>query len=200
MCKENEGALGLNKYPLPYNCKLCGNQENPDDFCNENNRVVETMLKQHVCFNCAFWMNIINSQAPPGQIIIGHTYYIAHPYVKRPLNRIKGNNGKEMYIRIFNGELIKSNNVWCKGEIPEQFREQLPDTANFLSLMTFQKLANNNHKCYARGCWNRYHCIRYNMDCEKDGPFNTVPQSYIIGSDECPSFINKTELKNSIQW
>ena len=91
--------------------------------------------------------------------------------------------------------LIKSNNIWHQGEIPEHFRKQLPDTANFLSLITYTKLSNDPHKCHAKGCWDRYNCLRYNLSCERDGPFNKIPANHTIGDENCPSFININELK-----
>ena len=102
---------------------------------------------------------------------------------------ILGFGGHEFYIRKFDGTLIKSNNVWHQGKIPEHFRKDLPDTADFLTLMDFQKLKNDPYKCMAKGCWDRYHCLRYDQSCEKDGPFNIIPDSHIPGNEHCPSFV-----------
>lgn len=51
-----------------------------------------------------------------GNEVIGSHYYIVYPFVKRPNNVIKGSEGKEFYIRRFDGTLIKSNNIWHQGE------------------------------------------------------------------------------------
>ncbi|MDU1634435.1 MAG: hypothetical protein E6834_17900, partial [Bacteroides ovatus] len=145
--------------------------------------------------NCAFWMDKI-AHPDIGNEVIGSHYYIVYPFVKRPNNVIKGSEGKEFYIRRFDGTLIKSNNIWHQGEIPEYFRKQLPNTANFLSLITYTKLSNDSHKCHAKGCWDRYNCLRYNLSCcERDGPFNKIPANHTIGDENCPSFININELK-----
>ena len=190
-----KGTMG-NMCAIPsktYTCNVCQQEENIDDY-DSSCKYLPVMAKQEICFKCAFWMDKI-ANPPPNRVIIGGFHYTIHPFVKRPNNVIKGFAGREFYVRKLDGTLIKSNNVWCQGEIPPQFRDKLPDTANFLSLMTFQKLFNNDYKCHAKGCWDRYHCIRYNLECESDGPFNNVPTNHIVGSENCPSFININELK-----
>jgi len=39
--------------------------------------------------------------------------------------------GRRFWIRFFDGRTITTNNLWCQGEIPEEFREELPDNAEF---------------------------------------------------------------------
>ncbi|MDC2372779.1 hypothetical protein [Bacteroides ovatus] len=179
--------------PIIITCELCNTLENLDE-CNPPGEILRIMSKRNVCSNCAFWMDKI-AHPDIGNEVIGSHYYIVYPFVKRPNNVIKGSEGKEFYIRRFDGTLIKSNNIWHQGEIPEHFRKQLPDTANFLSLITYTKLSNDSHKCHAKGCWDRYNCLRYNLSCERDGPFNKIPANHTIGDENCPSFININELK-----
>lgn len=193
MCKTTHGDV-YNSSPECYTCKLCGQEENILQY-NSSCKYLSIMAKQHVCFQCAFWIDKI-ANPPPNRMIIGGCHYTVHPFVRRPNNVLKGCGGKEFYIRKMDGTLIKSNNVWFQGEIPEHFRDQLPDMGHFLSLMTFQKLHNDTHTCSAKGCWDRYHCLRYDLSCEKDGPFNVIPTKHVIGSENCPSFINLSELKN----
>jgi len=192
MCKNTLGDACENS-PKHYNCELCGQQDCLDNYL-DNCDYLPIMAKRHVCFHCAFWIHKIENP-PPNRMIIGGCHYTVHPFMKRPNNVIKGFSGREFYIRKMNGQLIKSNNVWCQGNIPEQFRPQLPDDAHFLSLMTFQKLSHDNHQCFAKGCWDRYHCLRYNRENEKGEPFNIVPSNHKVGSENCPSFINLNELK-----
>lgn len=66
-----------------------------------------------------------------GNEVIGSHYYIVYPFVKRPNNVIKGSEGKEFYIRRFDGTLIKSNNIWHQGEIPEHFRKTIARYCQF---------------------------------------------------------------------
>lgn len=188
-----EEVEGVTSQPLIIKCHLCGATERLDDY-GTSSPFYNTMREQHVCFSCAFWLDKIQNPPADREIIKGHHYTI-HPTAKRPDNILRGFNGKEFFIRRFDGTLIKSNNVWHQGEIPERFRKDLLDTATFISLMTFQRLQNDSHRCLAKGCWDRYHCFRYDLSCEKDGAFNKIPTNHHIGDEHCPSFINIAELK-----
>lgn len=191
MYKEIEGLL--QEQPKTLTCKLCGTTENLDEY-NSSAPMVQNMIDNHVCYSCAFWMQQIENPRPQQEVIGGHLY-IVNPQVKRPDNAIKGMFGKEVYIRRFDESLLKTNNIWHIGEIPKHFLEHYPDTANFLSLFVYQKLKNYPFKCQAKGCWDRYHCIRYDLSNEKNGPFNKIPDKYTVGSENCPSFINFNVLK-----
>lgn len=183
MKQKTDGEL---VQPSPFTCNLCGKEDDFSDY--DSSKYLLLMHKHHICFNCAFWIDKIQNPPANREIINGH-HYIIHPPAKRPHNVVLGFLGREFYIREFNGILIKSNNIWHQGKIPEHFKKELPDTADFLTLIDFQNLINDPHKCYAKGCWDRYHCLRYDSSCEIDGPFNTIPKSHIIGSEHCPSFV-----------
>lgn len=159
-----------------------------------NTPLYKLMHDRQLCFSCAFWTDKIENP-PAGKEVIGGHHYTVHPTAKRPDNLLRGFMGKEFFIRRFDGTLIKSNNVWHQGEIPERFRKQLPDTAVFIPMMTYQKLEKDDHKCYAKGCWDRYNCFRYDLSCEKDGAFNQIPSNHKVGDERCPSFINISDLK-----
>lgn len=153
----------------------------------------DIMKEHHICFNCAFWQDRIDTP-PYSHEVIGGKYYIVNPSVRRPINRIKGGRGMEYYIRRNDGTLIKTNNLWFQGEIPKQFRDRLPDTARFITLMGYQKLKKDPQKCTSRGCWDRYHCARYDKSCEKGGPWNVIPKNHHPGDENCPSFVNKSKI------
>ena len=193
MCEETEDAL-FYKQPVYYSCRICGATDDMngyDDQCH----LLKIMKEQHICHHCAYWQDIIKNP-PPNMEVIGGVVYVANPFVHRPLHVIKGNFGKEFYIIKPDRSLLRINNMWILGKPPDRFRQYFPDTAHFLSLMTYQKLSKDGFRCHAKGCWDRYHCFRYNLEIEKEnGPFNTVPKSHRAGDENCPSFINFNELK-----
>lgn len=192
MCNKELEGLPCAEYPSNFICDLCGEEDNVDEYISSC-ELLPIMIERHVCFRCAFWIDKIEHPVVGREIINGH-HFVVHPFVKRPENVLKGFGGHEFYIRRFDGTLIKSNNVWHQGEIPAHFRSQLPDTAVFLTLMDYQNLVNHPYKCTAKGCWDRYHCLRYDLSCESEGPFNKVPDNHKIGSERCPSFIHSTNL------
>jgi len=189
---DTEDVL-FHKQPILFSCSICGTTDDMNGY-DEQCTLLKDMREHRVCHQCAYWLDIINNP-PINMEVIGGYVYIANPFVHRPFQTIKGCFGKEFYIRKLDKIILRVNNLWNLGKIPERFRERLPDTANFLSLMTYQKLSKDPHECHAKGCWDRYHCLRYNLQIEKDGAFNTVPTSHHIGDEQCPSFINTKELK-----
>ena len=96
--------------PIIITCELCNTLENLDE-CNPPGDILRIMSKRNVCSKCAFWMDKI-AHPDIGNEVIGSHYYIVYPFVKRPNNVIKGSEGKEFYIRRFDGTLIKYNNIW----------------------------------------------------------------------------------------
>ena len=181
--------------PIIFKCKLC---ENEDDYSlyNPDGEIFKIMVSDHVCYHCAYWMNIIKNPPIHYEVIDG-LFFEVFPSAVRPFNRIMGGLGIEYYIRRFDGTLVKSNNIHVKGYVPEHFKDKFPDTAEFMDLIEFQKLKNHPKKCPSKGCYERYNCIRYDTDLEADGPFNTVPE-HEIGKYRCPQFI--PHLKINKQW
>lgn len=181
--------------PLPFTCDLCGQKDDFSDYALSS-KYLRIMQKRHICFQCAFWMDLAATPLPNREIISG-CHFTVLPTTKRPHQVTNGLGGKEFYIRRIDGTLIKSNNIWYQGRIPQHFKEFFPNTADFLTLMHFQKLTNNPFKCHAMGCWDRYHCLRYDMECEKDGAFNAIPANHRIGDEKCPSFV--TPFKRTME-
>lgn len=174
-----------------FKCSICGNDYNLDNF-DMKSSLPQMMRDRHFCFTCAFWTNKIESPDPNREIIDGQ-HYVFYPGPNSAY--FQGFGGRTFYAIRNNGELITSNNVWHQGDIPSWFRDKLPDTAKFISARTFRKLRDNPFKCKSKGCWDRYHCFRYDISIEKEaGPWNVVPKNHVVGQEDCESFINKDNL------
>lgn len=172
-------------------CSICKSEYDLNDF-ELRNPLPQLMKARGLCFSCSFWTDKIESPAPNREIINGE-HFIFSP--DNPNQYFKGNGGKPFYAIHNDGSIISTNNMWCQGTIPDHFKSKLPDTARFISKQTFQKLQNNPFKCKAKGCWDRYHCFRYDLSIEeKSGAWNAIPEKHIVGQEECESFINKNEL------
>lgn len=192
MREDTEDVL-FYKQPKPFSCNICGVIDDINSYDTECH-LFQYMKQRHICHSCAYWLDIIENP-PLNMEVINGGVYIANPFVHRPLQVIKGNFGKEFYILKDDMKINRVNNLWKLGDVPERFLEYFQDTAHFLSLMSYQKICKSNHRCYAKGCWDRYQCVRYNMEAEKDGPFNVIPTNYQVGGECCPSFININEMK-----
>jgi uncharacterized protein YlaI len=192
MCEEKAGGIPRTLNQHTQTCSICEAVYEIDSF-DPNAPLVKLMGERNICFQCAFWSDKIEKPLLGREIINGE-HFVFHPCQDKPLV-FQGFGGREFYALLNDNSLIMSNNVWHQGKIPERFCEKLPDTARFISKKTYKKLINDSFKCRAKGCWDRYHCIRYDISIEEStGAWNVIPGTHIPGEENCESFINKNQL------
>jgi hypothetical protein len=170
-------------------CRYCGS---PVDLENYNQKLPlpQVMKKEQLCFACAFWKNLIDNPVPYRQIING-THWTFNPWSDKPM-MFAGHGGRAFYIMLNDGNVLRSNNAWFQGEIPEHFRSQLPDTAKFISRTAYYKIKDQPmFQCQSKGCWDRYHCYWYDKTVEVDGAWNKIPSNHKIGDECCELFLDK---------
>lgn len=174
-------------------CSCCGKPVELDEF-DIRYPLVQRMKQERVCFICSFWKDKIENP-PANREIINGEHYVFHEWVLKK-EHFLGFGGKPMYILKEDKTVKKSNNVWHQGEIPLHFREQLPDTAKFITEQAYNQINKNiNFQCRAKGCWDRYNCFWYHIEIETDkGPWNTVPDGHVPGEEHCDSFIDKNKI------
>lgn len=174
-------------------CVCCGRPLELDSF-NLKEPLVQRMKQENLCFCCAFWKDKIDNPLPDREIINGE-HYVFHEWVLKK-EYFLGFGGRPKYIIKEDGTVKKSNNVWYQGKVPLHFREQLPDTAKFITEQAYNQINKNmNFQCRAKGCWDRYNCFWYRIEIEKEkGPWNLVPDDHIPGEEHCESFIDKDKI------
>lgn len=100
---------------------------------------VKTLARQ-LCDNCNFWWGMVECRINgdvtcdnlPIARINGEHYTICAELPEDSIPR--GHNGKSFTIAFFDGRSISTTNLWCQGLIPELFKEQLPNNAEFVQL------------------------------------------------------------------
>ena len=175
-------------------CKQCGVRILLHGY-NDNNRLNHIMKKKSICYDCAYWNNLLNH--PPEYFeVIGNTCLRIHPVVEtKDKSMILGGKGKTRYFIRPDKTLFKSNDIWSIGKIPERFSAQFKKTATEISKRAFFKLSTNNKKCKARACFDRYDCWRYDIDLEKEkGPYNNIPPKWKKGGEHCRYFIGFDDI------
>ena len=96
--------------------------------CNE----LKIMIDEKVCFKCAFWLDKIKNPSS-NRIIIHNNHYMNSGRVdKKTARGFIGFGGRDFKIKMDDGIIIETNNLWHQGEIPLRFRDQLPDNAIFI--------------------------------------------------------------------
>jgi len=107
-------------------CKICGKLE-PAEYFPE---IREILRKKQICFECWHWLGLIKKKNDPRSIRIKHHHY----WVGDGKGSFKGFGGRYFKIKLFNGKIIETNDLWYQGEIPERFWKDLSDNAELINL------------------------------------------------------------------
>ncbi len=175
-------------------CHLCGSPIELESY-DQKSRLTKKMKHERLCFNCAFWTDKFENP-PKGREIINGSHYILHPWNNDRFGRFNGFGTGGFYILHNDGTVLRSNDVWFQGNIPERFKDKFPNTARAITRSAYTKLKDNVlFKCDRKGCFDRYHCFFYHADeIEKNGAWNEVPANHVIGGEECELFLDKDKI------
>lgn len=113
-------------------CKDCGKQHNENQWMES---FAEELRKQQLCYSCHFWTEKLNLKEEAGRIpvrIAGHHYTVV-PDAPRG-SPFQGYGGAKQTIKLADGRVIVTRNLWHQGEIPEHFRARMPDNAEMVEL------------------------------------------------------------------
>lgn len=188
-------ATTYNIYNNVGKCRHCGRRFWLQGF-NEQNRIAYNMAKYNICYDCAFWEDLL-AYPPMYMEVLGNVCVRLHPVAdKKDKALLLGGKGKMRYFMKLSGGLIQSNDIWIIGTVPERFKSVLNPTVTEISKKAFHKLSRTDRRCYGRACLDRYNCYRYERSIEREsGPFNAIPPKWKVGDEHCGFFINLDEFK-----
>lgn len=117
-------------------CNHCGAEYHPENRePRPTDSIGQIQWNQGFCFSCAFWTTRLDCKT----VIDGMAVYPGDRTAEdvdgkhHPL----GCSGALMHIEYTSGEFagvrISTQDLWHSGEVPEAFREQLPDNAKYLT-------------------------------------------------------------------
>jgi hypothetical protein len=117
---------------------------NPSYTCKECTKLVEEkklpysealnkeLIFKQLCFSCNFWcIRCLGVESLKSVRVNGLHYWIGNTCGGD--KKFRGFGGRRFVIRFMGGREVTTTNLWHQGEIPEHFRERLPDNATFLS-------------------------------------------------------------------
>jgi len=118
--------------------KCLEGEEGLKELCLECGNIVTThyveptktrLIEGNICFHCDHWVEWEKRKDDPrvARIEGGH-YRYSDPTDKG----FRGFGGRKFVIQFDDGRLIESSNLWFQGDIPDRFRERLPDNAKFV--------------------------------------------------------------------
>lgn len=124
-------------------CRECGDPP----FGNWQKDCAAEMESRSLCFWCNSWTNTLAKTDALTAIVDGYYYHVGEeersiarrcgwPLVNGRLRgdyrHVLGHSGSEFRIRFDDGRVVTTTNLWAGGEIPEHFRDRLPNNAVFL--------------------------------------------------------------------
>jgi hypothetical protein len=142
----------------------------------------------------------MDNREPDTLIISGEVYKLTNPLVKP---NYQASTARDMRFLV---DVNNPFNVYgvrgliLRGKIPEKInRLFLRDQYKFITRTVHNRIKYYGAEyCLSKGCFDRYHCLWYRADiAEPNEPWNTIPKNYIIGGEDCPSFVNKYGLYNT---
>ena len=177
-------------------CEKCGKRI-PDLYFSRSSKVHRKMLKECLCWECAFWSGIVRKKRKYD--VIGGKCYLLLPEqgrMKRPA--MLGMDGKKFCIMRKDFTTVSTNDAWLIGTVPENFREELPDTAWIITPRAYRILRKRGGICKNRYCMDRYHCLFYKWWDEDEAEIiSRIPKDWRTGDEMCPSFLNfGTEIRD----
>lgn len=113
-----------------YICCKCGEVVDTSEYMKN---VASEMRERQLCHFCNFWKNHIENDATVNKdvfVIADGKHYIIGDENSRDYSR--GFDGAKVTIKFKDGRVIKSSNLWFQGDIPERFRNEMPDNAEIV--------------------------------------------------------------------
>lgn len=110
-----------------HTCKNCGKEER-----NHYIEPVKVKLEENqLCHDCDFWTDYVKRTNDSDVARITGVHYVMGDETNEPAH-FRGFGGDKFKIRFRDGREVVSTNLWCQGDIPERFRDQLSDNAEFV--------------------------------------------------------------------
>lgn len=109
-------------------CSSCG--EPNFWMAYSKSKEADRMMEAGECFTCAFW-EVRTRQ--PNPLVIDNYVYSVGPEPRPNSNKSDlGMGGRRFDIELFDGRRFTTHNLWGGGEIPEKYRDRIPNTARFV--------------------------------------------------------------------
>jgi len=102
-------------------CSTCGKEL---DMYEEACRV-----KLGECSSCNLWRERLAKINKPNTVIIDGTFYTIGD--ENSTDPFRGFGGDKFVINFKDGRQVTTTNLWCGGDVPEYWKPQFPDNADF---------------------------------------------------------------------
>lgn len=128
---DSEKELREHNEVLEEDCKICNGIVSTHYI-----EPTRTILKEkNLCFNCNFWQDKLDRLLSGDHrvFVIGGTMYYHSNDDRDPVRTFRGFGGRKFMIQRLDGEILETNNLWCNGEVPKDFKDKIKDNARFIN-------------------------------------------------------------------
>jgi hypothetical protein len=114
-----------------YKCSKCGKENFSTSYCKSE---LIKMENRKMCFGCSYWYDRYLNRDNINQIVVNGEMYQVGPE-NQPKSRFRGFGGRKFKIkRLLTGEEFETTNLWYNGEIPECFKQDFKNNAEFIPI------------------------------------------------------------------
>lgn len=106
-------------------CEICGKEIHKSPFHG-------CVICGTTCFTVKFWRDIIFNKSKYA-VINGECFCDGGDRPDITDTWELGHSGRRFNIRYFDGREITTNNLWYQGTIPDEYRDELKDNAEFVN-------------------------------------------------------------------
>lgn len=85
-------------------------------------------------FTVKYWTNVTvqaKTVWKDRSVRINGEHFMIGDDVPNP-SQLKGHGGARFQIKFHDGRVVETTNLWHQGEIPKEFKDKLPDNADFV--------------------------------------------------------------------
>ena len=105
-------------------CVKCGGAVSAKTFDSE------AIDRENQCFTCLFWSKFVGKSQ---YYRIGGVSYSPSADLPKGASTVgAGHGGTRFAIQPHDGDRFESSNLWCQGDVPEWFKQDLPNNAVFV--------------------------------------------------------------------
>jgi hypothetical protein len=124
---DSEEELIKGQNILEERCRICGDYVSAHFIEPLNSE----LIKENICFECHHWSRIEKTLSDKRRFIIDNNSYWQEN--DNPNAAFQGHGGSLFRIKRFDSDdIIPTRNLWHQGEIPEHWRERIPNNAIFI--------------------------------------------------------------------
>ena len=109
--------------PDSFKCKECGNHDAPSCWIKG---AIEQDSK--LCLICGHWVKRIEKGPDLNSVRFKGSHFEIVPDTGS--SAFRGYGGARFVIHFKDGRVVETHNLWHQGDIPQHFRDRLPDNAN----------------------------------------------------------------------